>query len=185
MTVEEIFTKLSAHMINGMMFHEQMANYYQFMGFNGYMKCHEYRYLCETMEHRKLNFCYCNLYNKMIPEPKFDNVSVIPANWYRYTRQEVDNSTKRNAVENGVAEWLKWERETVELYKGLYKELSEMGEVTAAGYVCELICNAEKEIQHAEKKQLGLEAAEYSLAFVTGKQDKLERKYSEKMGDWC
>ena len=184
MTVEEIFTKISAHMINGMMFHEQMANYYQFLGFCGYMRCHEYRYLCETMEHRKLNFCYMNLYNKLIPEPEFDNTSAIPSNWYRYTRQEVDNSTKRNAVENGVAMWLKWEKETVELYKQMHEELEEKHEITAAGYVADLICAAQKEIIHAEKKQLSLEAAEYSLAFVDGKQDKMYHKYNKKLGDW-
>lgn len=58
MTVEEIFSKISAHMIEGMMFHEQMCNYYDFLGLHGYKRCHEYHYLCETIEHRKLERFY-------------------------------------------------------------------------------------------------------------------------------
>lgn len=181
MTVEEIFVKLSAHMINGMMFHEQMANYYDFIGLCGYKRCHEYHYICETIEHRKLNRCYINKYNKMIPEPEFDNQSVIPPNWYRYTRQEVDNSTKRNVVENGVAEWLKWERETHKLYTDMYKELYDLGEITSAAYMECLIHKVEKEIKHAERKQLDLEAVEYNLSYVIGKQQCIHDKYKKKL----
>lgn len=181
MSVEEIFTKLSEHMINGMMFHEQMANYYDFMGLHGYKRCHEYHYICETVEHRKLSRFYMNKYNKLIPEPKFENESVIPSNWYRYTRQEVDNSTKKNAVENGVSEWLKWEKETHALYSDMYNELIKIGDITAAYYVQCLICKVEKEIKHAERKQLALEATEYSLAYVVGQQDAIHDKYKKKL----
>lgn len=180
MTVEEIFVKLSDHMINGMMFHEQMANYYDFMGLCGYKRCHEYHYICETMGHRKLNRCYINRYNKLIPESEFNNTSVIPSNWYRYERQEVDAGTKRNAVKNGVAEWLKWEHETHELYSEIYKELCDLGEVTSAEYVKRLICDVEKEIKCAERKQLELEAVEYNLSYVISKQHKVHNKYKRK-----
>ena len=48
MTVEEIFSKISQRMIGGLMFHEQMSNYYDFLNLRGYKKCHEYHYLEET-----------------------------------------------------------------------------------------------------------------------------------------
>ena len=35
MTVEEIYAELSAHMIKGIMMHEQLANYYDFLGLEG------------------------------------------------------------------------------------------------------------------------------------------------------
>lgn len=41
MTVEEIFTELSAHMIQGLMFHDQINSYYLFLGLNKYACDHE------------------------------------------------------------------------------------------------------------------------------------------------
>ena len=44
MTLEEIFSELAAHAIEGMMIHDQMITYYCFLSLKGYAKCHEYHY---------------------------------------------------------------------------------------------------------------------------------------------
>ena len=44
MTIEEIFGRISQHMIRGMMTHDQLASYYDFLGLRGYKRCHEYHY---------------------------------------------------------------------------------------------------------------------------------------------
>ena len=40
MTVDEIFSKLSGHMIKGLMIHDQMSDYYDFLSLRGYKRCH-------------------------------------------------------------------------------------------------------------------------------------------------
>ncbi len=35
MTIEEIFSEISKHMIEGIMIHAQMADYYNFLGLKG------------------------------------------------------------------------------------------------------------------------------------------------------
>ncbi len=181
MTVEEIFTKISAHMIKGIMFHEQMSNYYDFLNLRGYKRCHEYHYICETVEYRKLQRYYINCYNKLIPDSDIGNTSIIPTNWSRYTRQEVDGSTKRNAVKSGISEWIKWERETRDLYADMYKELEKMNEVSAAAYICKLVCKVEKEIKHAERKGIDLETVDYDMSVIVFAQKKMHDKYLHKL----
>ena len=50
MTCEEIFTNLAEHQIKGMMVHEQLANYYDFLGLPGYRNCHEYHFMKERQQ---------------------------------------------------------------------------------------------------------------------------------------
>ena len=44
MTIEEIFSELAAHAIEGMMVHDQMMSYYCFLNLKTYAKCHEDHY---------------------------------------------------------------------------------------------------------------------------------------------
>ena len=39
MTVDEVFSRLTAHMVKGFMMHDQMATAYNFLGLKGYKKC--------------------------------------------------------------------------------------------------------------------------------------------------
>ena len=63
MTVEEIFKKLLSHQIKGVMTHEQLANYYDFMSLHGYKRCHEYHAKREFNAMRKLQRYYINHFN--------------------------------------------------------------------------------------------------------------------------
>ena len=67
MPVEEIFKEVSKHMIEGLMFHEQLSEYYLFLGLDGYSKCHDYHYLCESKAFSKLNKMFVTLFNKLLP----------------------------------------------------------------------------------------------------------------------
>ena len=49
MTIAEIYAKINEHMINGLMLHDQLANYYDFLGLEGYKRCHEYHYFKENI----------------------------------------------------------------------------------------------------------------------------------------
>lgn len=102
MTVEEIFTELSAHMIRGLMFHDQMNSYYLFLGLNKYACDHECRYREENESYLRLKQHYFRYHNKLIKDKEIDaDLEVIPRSWYNYERKDVDINTKRNAVKEG------------------------------------------------------------------------------------
>lgn len=181
MTTEEIFSKLSAHSIRGMMVHDQLSNYYDFLGLSGFKRCHEYHYLHETHGHSELNHFYISRYNKLVEDAQVDSSSVIPANWYKYMRQDVDASTKREAVEVGLRAWVDWEHETKAALREAYKALSDLGKVSAAEYVCDMIRDNDEEIKAAEKMLLDLEAVNYDMTYIVEMQDRLHKKYKKKL----
>lgn len=183
MVVEEIYAEISAHMIKGLMIHEQLANYYDFLGLKGYKKCHEYHYMDETCNHRKLCRYFMDHHNKLIPEAEINAPDIIPKSWFRYTRQEVDNTTKINAIKNGISVWIDWEKETKYLYERMYKNLIDIDEVASALEVKKFICDVDEELKYAEMKYLDLKAINYSLDIIIPCQYDIHKKYAEKMKD--
>ena len=183
MTVEDIFKQLSSHMIKGVMIHEQLSDYYDFLNLHGYKRCHEYHAKCEMKHMRKLHRYFINHYNRLIGEDPIENPDVIPNSWYRYTRQEVDANTKRNAVKSGIERWVAWEQETKTLYEQMYKELLELGEVSTAKRVSCEICAVDKELKWAQRKHIDLVTVDYSISYILGEQNHLHDWYKEKMHD--
>lgn len=183
MTVEEIFRQLSSHMTKGVMIHEQMADYYDFLNLHGYKRCHEYRSKCEMRHLRKLHRYFINHYNRLIEEDPIQNPDVIPSSWYRYTRQEVDTNTKRNAVKTGIEKWVSWETETKALYEKMFKELMEIGEVSTANRMCCYIKGVDHELKVAQRTHIDLVTVDYDIGYIMGKQDSMHDKYKEKMHD--
>jgi hypothetical protein len=181
MTVEDIFTNITKHQVKGLMIHNDLANYYDFLGLAGYKRCHEYHFLDEIGAFRRVNRYYINHYSKLIPPVQFEPTEVISGSWYKYTRQEVDASTKKNSVERGLKLWVEWEKETKRLYEDMYKELMTLDEVAAALMVKELVCDVDCELKYAERYQLNKKAVNYDLAYVIGEQDCMHDRYKEKM----
>lgn len=181
MELKEIYSKLSEHMIQGMMFHDQMSNYYDFLGLQGYKRCHEYHFLAETLNYRSLCRYFINHHNMLIPETRFDNTSVIPEGWYSHVRGDVDVATKKNAVKTGLTKWVEWERETKRLYQQMYQELMNIGEVASACKIKCFIADVDCELKKAERYWLNKEAIEYNMESIISEQKSKHRKYKEKM----
>ena len=181
MTVDEIYTNLSKHMIQGIMTHEQLANYYDFLGLKGYKRCHEYHYLKETISYRKLCRYYINHHNKLINETEFEAPTIIPASWYRYTRQDVDANTKRNAIKTALDMWAEWEKSTKKLYEQSYKQLMELDEVASAMFVKGLICDVDCELKKVERYQLNKSATNYDMVIIIEEQHDKHEKYKKKI----
>ena len=181
MTVEDIYSKISAHMIKGVMMHAQMSDYYNFLGLKGYSKCHEHHFFEEMCNLQKLHNYFLTHHNKLIPELSIQNPKVIPDSWYNYTRQEVGPSTKQMSVKNGLTMWVDWEKETKTLYQQMYKELMEIGEVASACIIKELICDVDKELKKAEGYLLDKETTEYNLGAIINEQKSKHEKYKKKL----
>ena len=180
MTVDEIFSKLSAHMLTGIMLHEDLANYYDFLGLGGYKRCHEYHSLAEYASYRSVCRYYINHYNKLIPYTESEQEEVIPKSWYDHVRQDVDMSTKRNSVKNGLAIWVNWERETKATYEEMYKELYDLGEIAGACKIKCLIKDVDKELKKAERYHLNKVAVDYDMPYIVSEQNCLHDKYKKK-----
>ena len=113
MGIEEIYALVSQRMLQGSMLHEQLANYYEFLGLEGYKCCHEYHLREEFRKYREF-ICYAiTQTSRLVPKQSVDSLTfndIIPNNWYNFTRAEMDINTKRSSVKNAVEKWLHWEK---------------------------------------------------------------------------
>ena len=181
MTVEEIFKTLSSHMVKGIMTHEELANYYDFLGLKGYKRCHEYHAMSEMCGYRKLCRYYINHYSKLIPDVKIEQPSVIPETWYSHIREDVDMGTKKTAVKNGLTMWSDWEEETKDLYQKMYKELLDAGEVAGANFVMGFVEAVDCELKQVDRYMLNKMATGFDMIDIIEEQSKKHKKYKNKM----
>lgn len=181
MTVEEIFSEISKHMIEGVMIHAQMADYYNFLGLKGYSKCHEYHFLSENFNFRKLSWYYLKHFNKLIPELPNDNPHVVPTAWYKYTRPDVDANTRKSGIQAGIERWVTWEHNTKVFYQNMYKELINLNEIAAANEIKKYIVDVDEELAHAQQKHLENKSIDFDIFEIMSKQDELYKKYIKKI----
>jgi hypothetical protein len=63
------------------------------------------------------------------------------------------------------------------------QELCNIGEIAAALYIDQYICDVTKELCHAQKKLIKLETTGYDIIKIIEWQDDLCKKYKKKL-DW-
>lgn len=175
MTSEEIFTSAMNHMVEGIMIHEELSNYYLFLGLPAYSKCHEKHFHKENKSYKKLYNYYIKTYNKLIPNIKVDVPEVIPKSWYQYSRQDVDMKTKQNAVQQGLEKWVKWETATFALYQNLYQELIKIGKVRDAIEFKHLICDVKEELETATQYHLNKLSTNFDMVYIIEEQNNMDK----------
>ena len=180
MTIDEIFLRLSEHMLNGVMAHESFATYYDFLGLKGYKQCHEYHFLKELSNYRTVCKYYTNHYSKIIPKYTFSNPEIIPDAWYNHTREEVSANDLQNAVRDGLTKWAKWERDTKHFYEEMYSEALNIKEIATANLIMCLIEDVDCELKKVERYVLEKKATNYNLSDIIYEQKAKHDKYKKK-----
>lgn len=106
---------------------------------------------------------------------------MIPSSWTSYTRSDVSTSDISTGVRNGLEAWVKWERETKQLYESSFKDLMDLNEVAAACFVKDMVLDVTKELESAEHYLLNKKAADYNIGVILSEQDGERHKYQTKM----
>ena len=180
-TVEEIYSNISAHMVKGLMIHDQMASYYYFLNLEGYGKCHEYHYWEESKNYLCLKKYYFKHHEKLIKEKSIENPQIIPSSWINYTKEQVDINTKRSSVKSGLEKWVNWEEETKKLYEKSYADLIAIGCVGDALFISKFLKDVDCELAHIKKCYIKLQDCDFSIESIIGDQKCKKEKYKEKM----
>ena len=181
MTLEEIYSELSAHAIQGLMVHDQMISYYCFLNLKGYAKCHMYHFLEENQNYLKIKNYYLTHHQKLIREKQISDPKIIPTNWYAYERRDVDTTSKRNAVKTGLEKWIDWEKDTKKLYEKMYQELISLGAIADAKFLECFICDVNEELANAESLYIKKKAVDFDINSIMGDQDKKVKEYNKKI----
>ena len=153
--MEEVFARVKARMLEGMVFHDEMSRYYDFLGIDDMRDEHRCRYADETKGYIKLCEYYMHHFSKLIPHTPMNRPDVIPESWYMYTRQDVDASTRANSVKSGAKKWIAWESETKDLYEDCCGELLNNGEIASAYWLMEYVKDVDNELAEAHELLIG------------------------------
>lgn len=181
MAAIEILSRIAERMLKGIMIHSQFADYYGFLGLEGYQKCHTYRYFDESKSYRDLSdFClkHCN---KILTEPSFDNPRIIPEDWKQYYRQQVNSEVRLSAIKVGIDKWIEWELETKKLYEQCYNSLISENEISIAFEIEKLIKEVSIELINAEQEKIELEIINYDMPSILQEQKELCKLYNKKL----
>ena len=82
----EAYKRVNQRQVTALMFHDQMADLFDFLGLMGFKRMHEYQYFTEAAEHRGTKRYFINHHNRLLPEDGVEELEVIPDTWYRYSR---------------------------------------------------------------------------------------------------
>lgn len=181
MTIDEIFSQLGAHMVEGLMIHSQMSDYFGFIGLDGYQECHKYHYFDENSNYKKLCDYYLHHFNKLVIEQPFKNPSIIPESWYQYTRHDVNATTRKNSIQVAMERWVNWEKDTKKLYEMLYQQLISLNEIAAARFLETFIEDVDEELAGACQKHIELTAIDYDISDIIMEQKDIKKKYKKKL----
>lgn len=181
MNLQEIFSEIINHMLEGMMVHEQLANYFDFLALEGYKYCHDYHYIEETLSHRKVQNYFIEHYNKLVSESQPNIIQVIPPEWYNHIRQDVDMATLRESIQKGMLAWINWEKETKQLYEKSYNALLSINEVAGAERIKELVIDVSEELVEADKLYLEILHTNFDLSVIIPKQQEIKKKYAKRI----
>ena len=181
MTTEEIFAKISTHMAKGLRIHSQIAILYGFLNLCGYQKCHEYHFYEESCNYRCLQNFFLAHCGKMLHEDTIEEPDIIPSNWYKFSKFDVDANNKRSAIKDIVKKWVDWEKETKSLLESSYKQLYDLGEIDCALKISYFIKDVSHELATAQEKQINLESMGYDIVYIIDQQPELYKHYCKKI----
>lgn len=184
MTVEEISSIIAQRLLQGSMHHQSFAKYYSFLGLQGYRLFHEYQYYCESMNYLNFSFYFLQHYDRFIPKfsiESLSNFTVIPDNWYDYSRIDMDVNTRRNAVKNGLQKYLHWQKETKKVFEDMYGQYMNISQITLGLKLKDYLQDVDKEIKKAELCLLEISSTDYDMPTVVSKQEQLKKVYGKKL----
>lgn len=158
------FEAVAARIIQGVMVHDEMAKYYDFLAIPCYRDAHIHHAKEEFDWYHKICKHYICHHNMLIPDTSVGRpVEIIPQSWYKYTRDDVDVATKKNAIKSGIEKWYNWETETKEYYM---EQLAEMTDREDRKIMNELIDCVSKEEKCAHEKWLYLKTIDWDLSKI-------------------
>lgn len=181
MSCSEIFQEINKRQIIALMFHDELADLYDFLGMNGFKRMHEYQYFAESAEHRGLKRYYINHHNKLLPEVDIHyDKELARLDWYRYSRMDVTSQAKKQTIESTFEKYNKWETETKQFYEDCAKKLFDMNMLADFNKVNDLIKDVDDELKRLDRLLLSLKACNFNEVYILSIQDGLHDKYKEK-----
>lgn len=181
MTIEEVFNQVAQRMVEGLMTHSQLADYFGFLGLDGYQQCHIYHFFEENCNYKKIERYFLDHYNKLIKDMPVQNPNIIPEDQFQYSRQQVTKEIRKEAVRAGFDKQVYQEKGTKKFYEQCYQNLIQMNEIAGAEELAKYIKDVDYELAEAVRIFLKLESIDYDMSDIMMLQDDIKKEYRKRM----
>lgn len=177
----ELYGLLNKRMTTALMLHSEMSDYFNFLGLHGFKRIHEYQYFKESIGKRKLNSKFLDMYNKLIPEKGHEKVEVMPDEWYKHTRMDIDDSVMSKYTKAALKTYREWEEETKQMLEDICSVLMEKGMMAdyeiMRCYLKDVCCELQRIYRMCEE----LNNVGYDVLYITEIQKRIHDEYKCKM----
>ena len=180
---EEIYSKIDEHMQKALCFHEQLADYFCFLGLQGFKRMLEYQYMKECADKRKLHHKYIEAHHKILPVKQVQTPMFISNDLRRYTTKDINDSVLPKFVRAALNEYQAWEEKTKDLLEEQCEKLNTMGMVADYEYIKEMLMGVENELKKVERMEEKLNGTGYDVNMIHTMQDKYHEKYKQKYNE--
>lgn len=180
---EEIYSKMDEHMQKALCFHEQLADYFCFLGLQGFKRMLEYQYMKECAEKRKLHHRYIDAHHRILPVKQVQTPVFLSGDLRRYTTKDITDSVLPKFVRAALNEYQEWEEKTKELLEEQCERLTSLNMIADYEYVKELMLDTENELKKLERIMEKLNGTGYDVNMIHTMQDKYHEKYKQKYNE--
>lgn len=160
--VKKIYEDVGSHFLKGIMFHEELIDYFLLLGLEDYSKIQKEHYLDEVKKYTKFKSYYIRHHGVLLKQ-EAKKEEIIPSSWYNYEREEFDIATKQKALKNALSLWKNWEQETKTLLENAYIDLMNLGQVMDATFILKFLKNTDKELCEVESIYLTKKSQDFTL----------------------
>ena len=177
MTIEDIFSEIATHMVKGLMIHDQLAQMFCFLGLPGYQKIQSEQYIDESTNYTQITHYYIATYDRVLKTGRVDNPDLL-SSITDLSKDQLRSTTRKQLIESGFTSWVKWEKDTKDLYQRLYSELIACGEVSSAAKLLDYIKDVDSELAKAKDILHRLRAVEFDLVAIADEQSSVYEQFT-------
>lgn len=177
----QLYSVMNKRMTTALMLHAEMSDYFNFMGLHGFKRMHEYQYFKESIGKRKLNRTYLDMHNKFISEKGHEKIDVIPVEWYKHTRMDIDDGILPKYTKMALNTYKQWEEETKELLENICHVILERGKISDYNIMLCYLDDVQCELKKIYRLVEELNGVGYDVLYIVEKQKEIHDCYKEKM----
>lgn len=180
---KEVYPHIAEIKAQGILFHQEMVDYFDFLNLSGFRRLHEYQMIKEANEWMELRHRYIKILNELMPDittyemPK----RYIPEGWRRASRSEVNKNILQKAVQSALVSYGTWEKYVAKECGKAAAKMREYNCEVDAEYFSKLACCSMCEIEKLEKIMLRLNICDYDIVYILDCQKKMHKKYKKKI----
>lgn len=150
MTIENIYGNILSNIIEIMIFHDQVNQIFNFIGFYETANYHRQIYIKQLKIYNEICDYYINNYNRIPKLKRINDSNPILNSLYGKKREDITPNIQMDIID----EWLRRKRKLKKTYESMYGELVLLGEITSANELSVYITDSNNMIKEIENHKL-------------------------------